>query len=394
MFIIFIHFVIKVASKSKGVNMVLSNSLLDAIEHRHLNNDFSETEIGNSLDKEESERESPLVSILTEDRYNLFKTICSHLKPLDMQAFLSTCKTFQWTCEILKEDNETIYKALMTRIFANSFGEKSVEEISNDIINFCKNGDFSQFKELLQSLKICNKFHEVSVKTLEEAFLYSCMYTYAKIVQLFIKSGRFHEISLDSLNRSFGLCSPRDDGTTIQMLINSDRFHEISQKSLGDALKHATINGHPGVVKAIINSTRACEISINDLEEALKYAAGNGYLNKNNHLESLRYLINSPRYQELSADGLGEALRSACSNWRGDAVQELGKSVRFHEISQEYLNKSFYWSLRNFNLFSAKFFIESARFNEISLENLKEAYNLALSEPELMEVLRQSGRTI
>jgi hypothetical protein len=46
----------------------------------------------------------------------------------------------------------------MTRIFSNSFSNKSVEELSKDIVNFCQKGKFSQLKELLQSLKICNKF--------------------------------------------------------------------------------------------------------------------------------------------------------------------------------------------------------------------------------------------
>ncbi len=58
-----------------------------------------------------------LVSILDEDRFGLFKKICSYLKPLDMQAFLSTCKTLRMTHKNFEENHEIGHKALMTRIF-------------------------------------------------------------------------------------------------------------------------------------------------------------------------------------------------------------------------------------------------------------------------------------
>lgn len=131
-----------------------------------------------------------LVSILVEDRFHLFEKICSYLKPLDTQAFSSTYKSPRLICKNLKENNPRTYKALMTRIFSNYLNNKSVEELSSDIINFCKEGKFSQLKELLQSLKICDKFHEVSIETLDEAFSWACFYTHANTVKLFIKSGR------------------------------------------------------------------------------------------------------------------------------------------------------------------------------------------------------------
>ncbi|QZA59089.1 hypothetical protein [Candidatus Rhabdochlamydia porcellionis] len=257
-----------------------------------------------------------LVSILDKDRFYLFEKICSYLKPLDMQAFLSTYKSPRLICKNLKENNPITYKALMTRIFSNSFTNKSVEELSSDIIHFCKEGKSSQLKELFQSLKICDKFHEISIKTLNKAFSWTCFYTHAKIVKIFIKSSR---------------------------------FHEISEENLGNALDHASINGHPGIVEVIINSTRACEISINDLEKALENAAGNGG-NTVIHLKSLKYLINSPSYQKISTNGLGQALIRACKNQRHDAVQELGKSTRFNEISREHLKEIYHLASYNKNL--------------------------------------------
>lgn len=351
---------------------------------------------------------------------HLFETICANFDPQTMKDFLSTCNTVRQVNSEFKADYPKTYSRLLDQIFPHGFRKKSIEELSDEMIELCRNtnqlqldnfrrrdqgkfsdGEIAQYqklqcrelKELLNALNVSGKFNKIDKEKLERAFTSACMYSHPEMVDLFIRSGRYHDISIQCLNRAFGQWAA-DDGTTIQTLIDSDRFHEISPKSLGDALHHASINGHLGVVQAIMESGRAHEVPLQAFNEALNEAARNGELcrEEGTNLKTLRMLMRFPQFNKVPPEGLGYALVKAASNWRGDSVRELVQSSRFHEISNERLNETFGLILKKMNsvgrhglssIEAAKAIIQSNRFHEIS----PQLQNVCNSKPELEQVL-------
>lgn len=354
-------------------------------------------------------------------KLDIFQNICANFDPPTMKDFLSTCKTVRQINSDFKAKYPKTYSKLLDEIFPHGFRKKSIEELSDEMIELCRNTSelklnnfrlrkgkklsheqiaqyqklqFLELKDLVNALNISGKFNKINKKKLESAFNYACMYTHPEMVDLFIRSGKYHDISIECLNRAFGLSAPRDDGTTIRTLMNSDRFHEISPESLGHALKHASFNGHPGVIQAIMESGRAHEVPLEIFNIALKQAAANGELcqEEGTYLKGLRMLMRFPQFNKVLPEELGTALARAASNWRGDAVRELVQSSRFHEISTERLNEAFGSILNRIesigregltNIEAAKDIIESNRFHEIS----PQLQNVCNSKPELEQVL-------
>ena len=351
---------------------------------------------------------------------HLFKNICVNFEPQTMKGFISSCKMVRQINSDFKVNYPKTYSKLLDQIFPHGFRKKSIEELSDEMIELCRNTNklelenfrldfdhvreekkfskeeiaqyqrlqFLELKDFLNALIASGKFNKINEDKLEKAFSYACMYNHPEMVNLFVNSGRYHDISIDCLNNAFRLGAPRDDGSTIRTLINSDRFQEISQKSLGDALRHASINGHPGVVQAIMESGRAHEISLETFSDSLQWAAKNGEpsYEKGANTKTLGILMNFPQFNKISSDDLGNTLKGAASNWRSNAIQAIVASNRFHEISAAQLNKSFYCCMINFAPASAYALITSGRFSEITVDCLDKSFSLAAS--------RDDGRVI
>lgn len=345
---------------------------------------------------------------------SLFINICGNFDPQTMKNFLLTCKTIRQINSNFKKSYPLIYSKFLSQIFPHGFFQKSLEELSHEMVELCKNTDklwndnhslwvknrrqelseeeitqyqklqFFELKDLLNALNASGKFDTLEKDKLEEAFSSACLYTHSHMVELFIHSDRYQDISVECLNKSFGSNAPRDDGETIRMLINSNRFHEITPKSLGDALQHASKNGHPGVVQAIIESGRAHEISSEAFSEAFFWAAANGEdSNERPKLQTLLILMDFPQFNTISAEDLGKAFEYAASG----RMEAIIKSSRFHEISKERLNKAFHRSMNNFAINSAYALITSGRFNEITVDYLDKSLPLQAGS-------RDDGRVI
>lgn len=346
---------------------------------------------------------------------SLFINICGNFDPQTMKNFLLTCKTIRQINSDFKKSYPLIYSKFLSQIFPHGFFQKSLEELSHEMVELCKNRDklwndnhslwvknkrqelseeeitqyqklqFLALKDLLNALNASGKFDTLEKDKLEEAFSFACLYTHSHMVELFIHSGRYQDISVECLNESFGSNAPRDDGATIRRLINSNRFHEITPKSLGDALQHASKNGHPGVVQAIIESGRAHEISLKAFSEAFFWAAANGENSNENRpkLKTLLILMDFPQFNTIPAEDLGKAFEYADSG----RMEAIIKSSRFHEISKEQLNEAFYESMNNFAINSAYALITSGRFNEITVDYLDKSLPLQAGS-------RDDGRVI
>lgn len=339
---------------------------------------------------------------------HVFEKICSNLDPQTMKDFLSTCKTVRQINNDLKEKYPKTYAKLLARIFPHAFFKKSIEELSDEMISFCRNTNqlqldnfcrkkgfsdeeiaqyqklqFLELKDLLSALTVSGKFNQVDKYKLERAFLNACTYTHLNMVGLFVQSDRYHDISVEGLNATFVFGAKRGNGSTIRILINSERFYEITPKSLGKALEHASMSGNPGVVHAIMGSGRAHEISLQDFNRALKNAASYREMRKGTRLKTLRMLMKHPLFNDVSREELTSVFEGAARSWRGDAIQELVQSSRFQELSTKNLNEVFYWTLRNYTPDSVKAIIQSNRFHEISAE----LQNECNSKPELREFL-------
>lgn len=353
---------------------------------------------------------------------HIFENICASFDPQTMKNFLSTSKEVRQISSDFQKCYPQTYAKLLDRIFPHGFRKKSIEELSDEMIELCRNTDnlkrsnlrlkkeeklsrdeitqyqklqFLEFKDLLNALIASGKFNKVSRGKLETAFSYACMYTNADIVELFTRSGRYYDISIQSLNAAFGFDAPRDDGSTIRVIINSDRFQEISPKSIGDALFHASSNRYPGVVQAIMESGRVHEVPIPAFNKALTEAARNGefFPEEGKNLKILRMLMQFPQFNKVAPEELGHILISAMSNWRGDSVREFVQSSRFHEINTKQLNQIFKMALnktdsiesyRLKSIEAIKAIIQSNRFHEIS-PHLQSACKFI---PELRELLR------
>lgn len=333
---------------------------------------------------------------------HLFENIAANFDPQSMKNFCCTCKTIWQIAKDFKAKYPKTYFKLLDQIFPHGFRKKSIEELSDEIIELCTNtselqsssfrlrqrGEFSdeeiaqyqklqvlELKDLLNALTASGKFNKINKVKLGKAFFSACTYTHAEMVDLLLHSDIYHAISIECLNRSFGRASS-DDGTTIRTLINSDRFLQIGPKSLGKALGYASINGHPGVVQAIMESGRADEISLETFSEALMWAAENGETETGTYLKTLRMLMQSPQFNKVSPEDLGYILVRAASNWRGNSVQEFVRCSRYHEISTERLNQTFSLCLKKMNTEgdcgiiteAVKAIIYSNRFHEINVQ--------------------------
>lgn len=339
--------------------------------------------------------------ILKKIPYKFTESIYSYLETQDLKNFLSTSKSIQKIDSDLKTWPGN-YAKLMNQVFNNTFKGKSIEKISNDMVNFCNNprcanldfesgllmkiatdealnsfrDNFNKLKRLFDDLVVCQKLSEVSKEKLEKAFMASCNHPYSDMVNLFIQSSRYTDISTDCLNKAFKNQARRLNSTVLLSLINSHRFKEISIDNLNYALFRASNKGYFDVVKTIIESKRANEIDTEYFSEVVKSCyRGIKESKKNKRLPFLRIFIKMIQFNNLSNKDFEEILWEATCSWEKDEVEELLQCDRFHKLSIKNLRYLLNTVTRTDYCLT---FLKAIahQLEEISLEEFVKIYNL------------------